>query len=219
MNPGSKKGRRITKNKIYGKMKKEIETQSEKKCPHCESYIPVNAKKCSQCQSDLRRWSYRHQFLSVLIIIGAVIITLIFLGNVFKGSTSIPSTSTPSTFPNKQLSLSFEETKTKAIKNLAYDKLFRNNEKYVGEIVYYRGEVSQAIEGKGDNYVLRIFITKGEYGFWDNDIFANYKGTRVLEDDIVDIWGQVKGVRKYTTVLGATRSIPEIDVLYLNVVK
>jgi len=115
--------------------------------------------------------------------------------------------------------LSIKEIKNRAIENLNYDELLRNNDKYIGEIVYYRGEVNQVVEGWGGNYTLRIFVTKGEYGLWDDDIWANYQGKRVLEEDIVDIWGKVKGVKKYTTVLGDRRSIPEIDVLHLELVK
>ena len=110
-----------------------------------------------------------------------------------------------------------EDIKSKAIENLGYDELLRHNEEYIGEIVYYRGKVDQVSENWGGSYTLRIFVTKGEYGLWEDDIWANYKGERVLEGDIVDIWGKVKGVKKYTTVLGSSRSIPEIDILHLEV--
>jgi len=196
----------------------KIEQTATKKCPHCQTTIPQDAKKCPNCQSDLRSWSHRHQGLSVLILIGAIIGVLILVGHLAeKGERRVSQERYLASI--EQAALSIEEIKNRAIEDLSYDELLRNNEKYVGEIVYYRGEINQVVEGWGGNYILRIFVTKEEYGLWNDDIYVNYKGKRVLENDIVDFWGKVKGVKKYTTVLGASRSIPEIDALHLEVVE
>ena len=118
----------------------------------------------------------------------------------------------------KKTSLSLEEVRKAAIK-LSYDELLRNNEKYIGKIVYYTGEINQVMESSKNNYNLRIYVTKGNYDFWDDDVLVNYEGKRFLEDDVVDIWGEVRGIRKYTTVFGATRSIPEIDAYYIELME
>jgi len=115
--------------------------------------------------------------------------------------------------------MSIEEIKNTALKDLNYDELLRNNEKYIGKIVYYRGQTTQVTEVGRDRYILRVYVTKDEYGLWDDDIWVNYEGKRVLEEDIIDLWGEVKGIKKYTTVLGASRSIPEINALLVEVVK
>jgi len=148
-----------------------------------------------------KRWWFR--------IISILFILILLVGS--SGGTSKPS--------EKYKTTSIEEIKKEAIGNLSYEDLFRNNSQYVGKVVYYLGKVTQVQESSGDSYVLRANITKGEYSFWENDVFLNYEGERVLEDDIIEFWGEVRGVRKYKTILGASRSIPEIVVLYLKVLE
>lgn len=46
-----------------------------KKCKGCQSEIDAKAKKCPQCQTDLRNWFIRHKILSgigVIVIIGII---------------------------------------------------------------------------------------------------------------------------------------------------
>ena len=54
--------------------------------------------------------------------------------------------------------------------------------------------------------------------FYDDPIYVNYAGDRILEDDIVGIYGQVKGIKQYTAVLGNAVSVPEINSLLLEVI-
>ncbi len=99
---------------------------------------------------------------------------------------------------------------------ISYDSLARNTESYVGQRVYYHGEVIQVAEMGKDKYVLRVNVTEGEFGFWEDTIWVNYSGSRILEEDIVKIWGTVKGRRKYTAILGNEVVLPEIDAKYLE---
>lgn len=43
-----------------------------KKCPHCQSDIPVKAKKCPQCQTDLRNFFSKHPILTLVAVVFAV---------------------------------------------------------------------------------------------------------------------------------------------------
>lgn len=113
---------------------------------------------------------------------------------------------------------SLEERKAQAV-TISYDDLFRNNEKHVGKTVRYVGEVLQVQENSclfctNPGYTLRVAVTKGSYGIWDDPIWVDYDGgERFLEDDIVTIWGVVEGLRKYTAVLGNQVTIPQITAL------
>jgi len=49
--------------------------------------------------------------------------------------------------------------------SISYDELFRNNEKYVGKLVKYRGKVIPVINDGRDRYQLRVDVTQGEY-YW-----------------------------------------------------
>lgn len=142
-------------------------------------------------------------------IIVVLFVFIILIGA--SGGTSKPS--------EKYRNISAEEVKQNAIKNLNYEELFRNNSQYVGKTVHYIGKVVQTQENSNNSYTMRANVTEKDYGLWEDDVFLNYQGERVLEDEIVEFWGEIKGVKKYSTVLGASRSIPEITVLQLQVLK
>ncbi len=112
--------------------------------------------------------------------------------------------------------MSLNEVKLAALYGLEYDTLLRHNEDYVGDIVFYRGEVVQVIHRFDETYLLVVAPESEE---WSLDRLAvHYSGPRILEDDIVDIYGTVTGLHESTTVLGAQNISPEIDALYLELV-
>ena len=117
----------------------------------------------------------------------------------------------------EKCTVSFETIKSNAL-NVSYGELMRNVENYQGKIVYYRGEVIQIAQNYGDNYVLRVSVTRDKYGLWSDAVWVNYNGPRVLENDIIEFWGKVKGLKTYEAVLGNSVTVPEIDAIYLDVV-
>ncbi|MBW7884063.1 MAG: SH3 domain-containing protein [Caldilineaceae bacterium] len=111
------------------------------------------------------------------------------------------------------------DTLKASAETISYDELFRHNEKYVGTVVRYVGEVLQ-VQTKSclvcDNpgYVLRVAVTKGDFGIWDDPIWVEYEGAeRFLEEDIVTVWGTVEGLQDYTAVLGNQVTIPKIKAI------
>ena len=46
--------------------------------------------------------------------------------------------------------------------------------------------------------------------FWDDTIYVHYSGSRLLEDDIIEFIGTVKGLITYESVLGGNITIPEV---------
>lgn len=97
-----------------------------------------------------------------------------------------------------------ESRKAQAVA-IPYDDLFRYNERHVGKTVRYVGKVLQVQEKEclifcdenDRGYILRVAVTRGSYGFWDDPIWVDYLGTqRFLEDDIVTVWGVVEGLQK-----------------------
>jgi len=106
--------------------------------------------------------------------------------------------------------------------NIAYDDLFRYNEKYIGNTVYFRGKIVQITPisgGSGDEYGFRVATKESQnYGYSDDIIFVYYKGPRYLEGDTIDLWGKVSGLQTYTAVLGNVVTIPELQALYVELV-
>ena len=111
------------------------------------------------------------------------------------------------------------EIKAKALTTVTYDDLLRNNENYVGKIVYYRGHVIQAQNIYGDTYILRVEVKQNDDILWSDPVWVNYAGSRILEGDIIDVWGQVKGIKQYQAVLGNQVEIPEIDSMIVQLVQ
>jgi len=117
----------------------------------------------------------------------------------------------------KSTDLSTEEIKNQAI-DVNYNDFVRNIEDYKGEIVYFFGRVYSSRENSDGSYDLLIH-TGGISYFYDDDIWVNHKGIRILENDYVDVWGYVKGLKSYRTVLGAERTLPELDSYHLEIIE
>lgn len=97
---------------------------------------------------------------------------------------------------------------------VAYDNLFRNNESYIGDIVYFRGKIIQVQEQLFGGYVWRVATERNEYfGYIGDILWVNYDGPRFLEGDIIDLCGKVKGLRTYSSIFGQQVTIPEINAL------
>lgn len=101
-----------------------------------------------------------------------------------------------------------------------FDTLARNPDKYKGKKYKFTGEVIQVSESSllGMTFCdLRINVTEGEYG-WEDTIYATVTlkegEDRILEDDIITIWGTCEGNYTYTSIMGASISLPKIDVEY-----
>ena len=86
----------------------------------------------------------------------------------------------------------------------------RYSDEHVGEKVRYRGEVLQVSEHDDGSFTLRIAVTEEEYFFTD-PVWVEYDGPRVLEDDLVLLYGTFDGLQTYTAVLGNEVTIPAIE--------
>lgn len=109
-------------------------------------------------------------------------------------------------------------------KTYTFEELARNPENIKGQKVKLTGEVIQTAESGWNNSVdLRINITKGEYGLYSDTIYATYTlpegADKILEDDIITIWGIAEGDYSYTSVLGSKITLPKINVSYIEIQK
>lgn len=97
---------------------------------------------------------------------------------------------------------------------VTYDNLFRNNESYVGDVVYFHGKIIQVQEQLFGGYVWRVATKQSAYiGYMGDILWVNYDGPRFLEGDIIDLCGKVKGLKTYSSIFGKQVTIPEIDAL------
>lgn len=102
----------------------------------------------------------------------------------------------------------------KSCQKYDYRTLARNPDQYAGKAAVFTGKVVQVIEGD-DEVALRVNVTKGKYDIWENTIYVNYTREsntedRILEDDIITIYGKLDGLKTYEATSGASISIPQI---------
>ena len=105
-----------------------------------------------------------------------------------------------------------------------FEDLARNPEKIKGTKVKLTGEVVQAMYGTYSNS-YRVNITKyGSYSTYYKDTvyvtyYPNSGEDKILEDDIITIWGTAEGDYSYTSTMGATITLPYISAEYIEISK
>ena len=166
-----------------------------------------------------------------------IIIFLFFaiIGSLSDESGETNNSSTNTTTSNKTESnentsevLTYEE-EILTYSEIDFETLSRNPNEHKGKKFKFTGEVIQVQEPSFDNTVeLRINITKETYEYidsvtWKDTIYATVEippdSDRILENDIITIYGTCDGLYSYTSVLGAKISLPKIDIKYWNLEK
>lgn len=104
----------------------------------------------------------------------------------------------------------------KEYESIPYNELARNPDAYKGKKIEISGRVLQVSEGSSENQ-LRV-ATSGNY---DNVVMVGYNpklvSSRVLEDDRVTVYGTYVGIYSYTSVMGATISVPGVSAKSIKV--
>ena len=100
-----------------------------------------------------------------------------------------------------------------------YDEIARHPDDHMLEAAKFTGEVVQVVED-GDTVVMRLAITKGRY-VWSDPILVRYSRTdssegRILEDDIITVYGVMMGTYTYTSTMGASITIPYLLCSYVD---
>lgn len=102
---------------------------------------------------------------------------------------------------------------------MSYEDLARNPDSVKDSYVSVRGQVIQVQQDSGD-LSLRVSITEESYG-WTDPVLVAYTlpagADNILEDDIVTVYGQSVGDYTYTSVLGASVTVPAISAKYIDI--
>lgn len=195
---------------------------------------------------EKKQW-YQHSCLLTIIVIVGIVILFVFIVNMANKPSD--QSATESTQPvetaqtdaehNAQAAKSAEEAKKTAeaklatlkatAQNIPFKTLYRNIGDYTGKPVHYQGEVVQIIQdtvGGVPFNKMRVNITKGEYGLWEDTVLVTElqvstapSHSKILEKDIIDLWGTVTGEESYTSTVGAPVSLPKINAEIIELVK
>lgn len=90
-----------------------------------------------------------------------------------------------------------------------YEIIMRSSDDKVGDKINIYGTVIQVQEDKESKLTVLRVATQGRYdGVYM--IYMSSPEVRILEDDVVDVYGTFLGVDSYTAVLGNTVTVPMI---------
>ena len=103
----------------------------------------------------------------------------------------------------------------------------RNPNQYKGNDYKFTGEVIQAMNDDPESVVLRVNVTPKTYTYSNETyyedtilVYYQYSSTyesKILEDDIVTIYGRSIGTYSYEAVLGNSVTIPAIVAMYIDI--
>lgn len=130
-------------------------------------------------------------------------------------TTIVTTTTVIVTTPEPEPELTESEYK-KQCKSIDYKKIARDVNGLEGEYFKFTGEI---VQDCGDSS-YRINVTKSEYGYYSDTIlffFDTGSGDRILEGDIVTIWGVSDGLYTYETVLGSEVTLPGVFAEYMEI--
>jgi len=115
--------------------------------------------------------------------------------------------------------LSVEELQAMSV-DWEYDDILRNFEKYYENIIHFQGPLISVdpIPGATDRYGLLVQVgCKRLPDNYDcNYILSDYIGKRLLKDDVVEIFGQVKKIHQMELEIGGETPIPVVKGLRVD---
>lgn len=109
-----------------------------------------------------------------------------------------------------------------------YKEIARNPKNYEGKKAQFEGQVIQVIENN-DDVIMRVDITKEKNEFAENGylysdtVYVEYTRkssdeSRILEDDIIMMYGTLNGLKSYDTIFGSNETIPYLKAEYVDII-
>lgn len=131
----------------------------------------------------------------------------------------------------KEASAEAQKSKDEFIKecqSYTYKEIARNPDNYKGKNVVFEGHVIQTMES-GNKVVMRVDVTKEANEFasggylYSDTVYVEYtrksdSESRILEDDIIKMYGTLNGTKTYDSVLKANITIPYLLAEYIDII-
>lgn len=197
-------------------------------CKHCGAEIAASAKVCPHCGGKNKPPIYKRWWFIAII----VLIVLSAIGGSGSSSdssassskaTSKSSASTASSVASVVPEISEDDYKAEC-QTVDYKELCRYPEKYEGTKIVVKVKVSQIIDANfsGSEKAWRTYTDNSGYGFYADDEYymLDKRGgdaVKILEDDIITVYGEFTGLEKITRALTSTTDeLPRIEVKYAD---
>lgn len=198
-------------------------------CKHCGAEIAASAKVCPQCGGKNKPPIYKRWWfiaIIVLIVLSAIGGSSSSSDGSASSSTTKASVSTASSVASVVPEISEDDYKAEC-QTVDYKELCRYPEKYEGTKIVVKVKVSQIIDANfsGSEKAWRTYTDNSGYGFYADDEYymLDKRGggaVKILEDDIINVYGEFTGLEKITRALTSTTDeLPRIEVKYADLVE
>ena len=215
-------------------------------CKHCGQEIAASAKVCPHCGGKNKPPIYkRGWFIAIIVLVILYAIGSSGSSSNTASSTSSSASSSKAEVSSSSSSvavsssvesnsiaseapaepaLSEDEYKAEC-ETVKYKDLCRYPEQYVGKKITITGKVQQIMDAGwlSNDKAWRVQTDNDGYGYYlDDEYYAIDKrpsdAIKVLQDDIVVIYGEFTGMTNVTRALtNTTDEIPCIDVAYVDI--
>lgn len=116
----------------------------------------------------------------------------------------------------EEAALKAEEEKKGYNTGITFDNLSRNPDDYEGKKVLFTGEVLQVFELANEIQIRLATKANSWGGYIDSVVYIYFDSSlissRILEGDVITVYGVARGLHSYTTVMGASVTLPLIEV-------
>ena len=198
-------------------------------CKHCGAEIAASAKVCPHCGGKNKPPIYKRWWfiaIIVLIVLSAIGGSSSSSDGSASSSTTKASASTASSAASVVPEISEDDYKAEC-QAVDYKELCRYPEKYEGTKIVVKVKVSQIIDANfsGSEKAWRAYTDNSGYGFYADDEYymLDKRGgdaVKILEDDIITVYGEFTGLEKITRALTSTTDeLPRIEVKYADLVE
>jgi hypothetical protein len=109
------------------------------------------------------------------------------------------------------------KVKAEAKPGPSYKELSKDPDKFKGVYAKYTGQIAQIQEGQNGSGIIRLNITKNEYGSWNDTIYVSYSQSNdAVQDDIITVYGIITGIVTYTSQANYNITLPGLDAMAIE---
>lgn len=202
-------------------------------CQKCGTQNEDSAISCTNCGTPFesqvaatptekpKKKKKKGRKVLIILLVLIVVLFAVMFGSDDDGTATLATDANGDVVQGETV-ISQEDFKKSCVE-VAYEDLARNPENYKGQNLKFKGEVIQCDQGYGTNYYGRVNVTVDEYGYYDDTIYVDFEipegADKILEDDIIELYGVCQGAETYTSIFGEQITIPSLDAIYIELVK
>lgn len=203
-------------------------------CPKCGAEIRDGAAFCSECGQRLalpspppKKKSKNGTAIAVAAVILAVIALVLFGSNKHEEASPVDSSGVVVTEAEVTEPQMTEEEYKAECAGVNYKDLCRYPDDYAGTKVRLTVKVSQVMDASffSSDKAWRCYTDNSGNGFYFDDEYyiLDKRGdgaVKILEDDIITVYGEFTGLEKVTRALtGTDEEVPRIEARYVELVE